>query len=70
MAKLPKLKVIAHFGVGYDTVDVDAARSRGITVTNTPDVLTDEVRDLAMALLIAAVRRIPQGTATCAKASG
>ena len=61
MAKLPKVKVIAHFGVGYDTVDVDAARARGIAVTNTPDVLTDEVADLAMALLLATVRRVPQG---------
>ena len=61
MAKLPKLKTIAHFGVGYDTVDVGAARSRGIAVTNTPDVLTDEVADLAIALLLAAVRKVPQG---------
>jgi lactate dehydrogenase-like 2-hydroxyacid dehydrogenase len=61
IAKLPKLKVISHFGVGYDTVDVDAARKRGITVTNTPDVLTEEVADLAIALLLATVRRVPQG---------
>jgi hydroxypyruvate reductase len=61
MAKLPKLKVISHFGVGYDTVDVDAAKKRGIAVTNTPDVLTEEVADLAMGLLYATVRRIPQG---------
>jgi lactate dehydrogenase-like 2-hydroxyacid dehydrogenase len=61
MAKLPQLKVIAHFGVGYDTVDVDAARKRGIAVTNTPDVLTDEVADLALALLLATIRRVPQG---------
>lgn len=61
IAKLPKLRVIAHFGVGYDTVDVDAARARGIAVTNTPDVLTAEVADLAMALLLATVRRVPQG---------
>ena len=61
MAKLPGLKTIAHFGVGYDTVDVDAARSRKIAVTNTPDVLTDEVADLAIALLLAAVRKVPQG---------
>ena len=61
MAKLPKLKTISHFGVGYDTVDVDAAKRRGITVTNTPDVLTDDVADLAVALLLAAVRRVPQG---------
>ena len=61
IAKLPKLKVIAHFGVGYDTVDVDAARKRGIAVTNTPDVLTEEVADLALALLLATIRRVPQG---------
>ena len=61
MAKLPKLKTISHFGVGYDTVDVDAARKRGITVTNTPDVLTDDVADIAIALLLATVRKIPQG---------
>ena len=61
MAKLPKLKVISHFGVGYDTVDMDAARKRGIAVTNTPDVLTDDVADLAMALLLATVRKVPQG---------
>lgn len=61
IAKLPKLRLIAHFGVGYDTVDVEAARARGIAVTNTPDVLTEEVADLAMALLLATVRRVPQG---------
>jgi hydroxypyruvate reductase len=61
IARLPKLKVIAHFGVGYDTVDVDAARARKVAVTNTPDVLTEEVADLAIALLLATVRRVPQG---------
>jgi lactate dehydrogenase-like 2-hydroxyacid dehydrogenase len=61
MAQLPKLGVIAHFGVGYDTVDVNAARARKISVTNTPDVLTEEVADLAIALLLATVRRVPQG---------
>ena len=61
MSKLPKLRVIAHFGVGYDTVDVDAARARGVRVTNTPDVLTEEVADLAIALMLATVRRVPQG---------
>jgi lactate dehydrogenase-like 2-hydroxyacid dehydrogenase len=61
MAKLPNLEVIAHFGVGYDTVDVEAARKRGIAVTNTPDVLTEEVADLALALLLATIRRVPQG---------
>jgi len=61
IARLPQLKVIAHFGVGYDSVDVQAARARTIEVTNTPDVLTEEVADLAIGLLIATVRRIPQG---------
>ena len=61
IAKLPRLKVIAHFGVGYETVDVGAARARKVAVTNTPDVLTEEVADLAMALLLATVRRVPQG---------
>jgi hydroxypyruvate reductase len=61
IARLPRLRIIAHFGVGYDTVDVDAARAHGIAVTNTPDVLTEEVADLAMALLLATVRRVPQG---------
>lgn len=61
IAKLPKLKVISHFGVGYDTVDVEAARARKIPVTNTPDVLTEEVADLTLALLLATVRRVPQG---------
>jgi lactate dehydrogenase-like 2-hydroxyacid dehydrogenase len=61
MAMLPRLKTIAHFGVGYDTVDVDAARKRGIAVTNTPDVLTDDVADLALALVLATIRKVPQG---------
>jgi lactate dehydrogenase-like 2-hydroxyacid dehydrogenase len=61
MARLPKLKVISHFGVGVDSVDVSAATARGIKVTNTPDVLTDDVADLAIGLLIATVRRICAG---------
>jgi lactate dehydrogenase-like 2-hydroxyacid dehydrogenase len=61
MDRLPRLKLIAHFGVGVDSVDTAAAKDRGIAVTNTPDVLTDDVADLALALLLATVRRIPQG---------
>src|SRR5512142_3028786 len=53
LARLPKLKVIAHFGVGVDSVYVAAATARGVKVTNTPDVLTDDVADLAVALLLA-----------------
>ena len=59
--KLPKVRTIAHFGVGYDSVDLDACRQRGIALTNTPDVLTEEVADLTLGLLLATIRRIPQG---------
>lgn len=55
---LPKLEIIACFGVGYDGVDVDSARRRDIIVTNTPDVLTDCVADLTLSLLLAVARRI------------
>lgn len=59
-ARLPALEIVASFGVGYDNVDVAAARARGIVVTNTPGVLDDEVADLAVALLLATIRRLPQ----------
>jgi hydroxypyruvate reductase len=58
---LPKLEIISCFGVGYDAVDVDAARRRKVIVTNTPGVLNDAVADLTIGLMIAAARRIPQG---------
>ena len=58
---LPKLEIISCFGVGYDAVDVDAAKKRGVIVTNTPGVLNDAVADLTLGLVIAAARRIPQG---------
>ena len=61
MARLPKLALISHFGVGVDSVDVAAANARGIKVTNTPDVLTEDVADLAIGLLLATVRRICAG---------
>jgi lactate dehydrogenase-like 2-hydroxyacid dehydrogenase len=57
---MPSLEIIASFGVGYDNVDVAEAANRGIVVTNTPDVLNDEVADLTIGLLLATVRRIPQ----------
>ncbi|MGV6876095.1 2-hydroxyacid dehydrogenase [Pseudochelatococcus sp. B33] len=57
---LPALEIIAGFGVGYDNIDVAAAAQRGIVVTNTPDVLTDEVADLTVGLLLATIRQIPQ----------
>ncbi len=49
---LPKLEIISVFGVGYDGVPVDYCRSRGIKVTNTPDVLTEDVADVALALIM------------------
>ena len=60
LQQLPALEIISVFGVGYDGVDVAAARARGIPVTNTPDVLTDDVADLGMGLVLALARRIPQ----------
>ena len=60
MARLPKLQLIASFGVGYDHIDVSAAAKRGIVVTNTPDVLTGEVADTAVGLLLCTVRELPQ----------
>jgi lactate dehydrogenase-like 2-hydroxyacid dehydrogenase len=59
-ARMPALRVIANFGVGYDNIDVTAALARGIVVTNTPGVLDEEVADLAMGLLLATLRRLPQ----------
>ncbi len=57
IAALPKLKVIACFGVGYDGVDVAAAKAAGVKVTNTPDVLNECVADTSMMLVLATVRR-------------
>jgi lactate dehydrogenase-like 2-hydroxyacid dehydrogenase len=60
MEKLPRLEIIANSGVGVDTIDMPAARSRGIAVTNTPDVLNDSVAELAVGLMLALARAIPQ----------
>lgn len=60
IARFPKLEVIANLGVGYDNIDVAAAVKRRITITNTPDVLTDETADTAFGLLLCAVRQLPQ----------
>ena len=56
LALFPKLEIVASFGVGYDHVDSAYAREHNIVVTNTPDVLTEEVADVAMGLLIATLR--------------
>jgi lactate dehydrogenase-like 2-hydroxyacid dehydrogenase len=58
--RLPKLQIIGNFGVGYDSVDVAAAAKRGIVVTNTPDVLNDEMADFTVGLMLATIRRFPQ----------
>ena len=60
MARCPKLEVVSSFGVGYDNIDVKYAAAHGITVTNTPDVLTEEVADTALGLLLCTVREFPQ----------
>ena len=59
----PQLRLIANFGNGVDNVDLDTARNRGITVTNTPGVLTEDTADMTMALILAVPRRLAEGTA-------
>ncbi|PMY00977.1 hydroxyacid dehydrogenase, partial [Pseudomonas sp. GW460-13] len=58
---MPRLEAIVSFGVGYDAIALDAARARGIQVSNTPDVLNDCVADLAFGLLLDAARGIAHG---------
>lgn len=58
--RLPNLEIISNYGVGYDNVDAAYAAKRGLIVTNTPDVLNDEVADLTIGLLIATIRQVPQ----------
>jgi len=60
MAKLPKLEIVSTFGVGYDHIDVGWAAEHGVTVTNTPQVLTEEVADTALGLILCTVREFPQ----------
>jgi glyoxylate reductase len=56
-----KLKLIANYGTGVDHIDLEAAREKGITVTNTPDVLTEDTADMTMALILAVPRRLVEG---------
>ncbi len=63
MSKLPNVKLIASYGVGYDNINVPAAMAHGARVTNTPDVLNDAMAELTLGLMIALARRIPEAEA-------
>ncbi|MBT8411149.1 MAG: D-glycerate dehydrogenase, partial [Octadecabacter sp.] len=58
-----RLKLIANYGAGVDHIDVATARQRGILVSNTPGVVTEDTADMALALILAVTRRIPEGLA-------
>ncbi|KTQ95899.1 dihydrofolate reductase [Aureimonas ureilytica] len=60
-ARLPALEIVAINGVGFDKVDLTEAKRRGVRVSNTPDVLTEDVADLAIGLIVSALRQIPRG---------
>ena len=71
IARLPaSVKILATSSVGFDHIDLTAAKTRNITVTNTPEVLTDATADLAFLLLLAAARRLPEAMATMASGWG
>jgi len=59
----PRMRLIANYGAGVDHIDVATARQRGILVSNTPGVLTDDTADMTMALMLAVIRRMPEGLA-------
>ena len=67
LSQLPNLKALGTYSVGMNHIDLDACRARGISVVNTPDVLTRATAELALALLLAAARRLPEGEALCRK---
>ncbi len=60
LSQLPNLEIVSTYGVGYDHIDAKWAGEHGIVVTNTPDVLNEEVADTAMGLILCAVRQLPQ----------
>ena len=66
----PDLRVVAQYAVGYDNVDLAAARARGIVVTNTPDVLTPAVAEFTVALVLALLRRVAEGDRVVRRAEG
>src|SRR5579862_8805058 len=57
----PQLKLIANYGTGVDNIDLETARNRGIIVTNTPGILTEDTADMTMALILAVPRRLAEG---------
>jgi len=61
LAAAPSLRVIANYAVGYNNIDVDAAKARGVIVTNTPDVLTNATADITWTLILAVARRVVEG---------
>ena len=61
LGSLERCRIISRYGIGVDNIDLDAARARGVVVTNVPDYCVEEVADHALALLLAAVRKIPLG---------
>ncbi len=63
LAEVTRLKILANYAVGYNNIDLAAAATRGIVVTNTPDVLTDSTADLTWALILAVARRVAEGDA-------
>ncbi|MEZ5818110.1 MAG: 2-hydroxyacid dehydrogenase [Hyphomicrobiaceae bacterium] len=63
MARLPALRIIGNYGVGYDSIDIPEARRRGVVITNTPDVLTEEVADTTVGLLLMTVRELSKAEA-------
>ena len=63
MESNPNLRIVSNFAVGYNNIDLDAARQLGVTVTNTPGVLTEATADLTMALILAVTRRLVEGDA-------
>ena len=63
IGQMPNLKIIGNLGVGYDSIDIATAAERGIVITNTPDVLNEEVADTALGLLLSTVRELPQAEA-------
>ena len=65
----PRLAVVANYAVGVNNIDLEAARTSGVWVTNTPDVLTDATADLTWSLILAVARRVVEGIAWCGAAA-